>query len=648
MNPKKQRAHLQENFGDSFDVARIKFHATPEDTFNLARNALLQAKASIDFLLQNLKKEPKSKEINLNIDFFQSYSDLISTDLLSVPLNKQLGIYSEINNQDLVKENLNEEAKAELYGGITTYKEEHLKKIEEFKKDILPNLNAELIDISYIANDPQYFRKALIRFLTSPEIQNKQFTGNKTERANNPQSATIMMEKFLGKEGAKLYQLALEEEMNDPAYRDAVFNAALREYPGEKWKERLMIIISGPSGVGKSYAAPFLIKKIDQFIPKQPNDSSNEKKTEGNKVLFVDGAYGRTSSQIRNLTLQVALNAGYTGLTDLYDLSNKSGMREIKKILKNTLLKTKTISGIFPETFSKYFAGSNSFLINLSKFGRIIFSHVRAPKSQESNLLETVVRTQGDKRSWESNKNDEIQVLDLNKKGLPESKIYDSIGYKPGYIGSEKAQNWLLNNENIVPNVLYFKVINDMMFAKKDPVLGWLSVKSMDNDVILVSQSSFTEWTRLQKTDNAMLNQEEQEQKKLNLPDYAKKYARVNVQTLEEYRLNNVYQRVLAQIQKEAKYQNRPSSSFFALFANNKQLVHELKNKLETLIKNEKHMQNSGKISNPAELQQKSKILEELYYSLDSNLFSKKTLESLNSIAGITEKKRIIEDNSPG
>jgi sigma54-dependent transcription regulator len=123
-------------------------------------------------------------------------------------------------------------------------------------------------------------------------------------RTYSPETATISIEHLLGTEeysGKKmleLYQKALKEEVNSEGFRDAVFNASTNHVEGKSWEKRPAIIIGGPSGSGKSYAATGVLEALSVVLPRQANDQHT-----GNDVTTIDGGIVREQSQMRKLMI---------------------------------------------------------------------------------------------------------------------------------------------------------------------------------------------------------------------------------------------------------------------------------------------------------------------------------------------------------
>ena len=136
-------------------------------------------------------------------------------------------------------------------------------------------------------------------------------------RESNPSSATISLQELFGKEGAALYKAAIAEERESKAFRQAVFLQSLKHHPGPQWSKRLILWIAGPSGSGKSYSSDAAIKKIEAEVLQNETGL-----TTGNNVVSIDGGIERNISQMRQLVLQVALQKGYTGISDLHQNTN--------------------------------------------------------------------------------------------------------------------------------------------------------------------------------------------------------------------------------------------------------------------------------------------------------------------------------------
>lgn len=153
-------------------------------------------------------------------------------------------------------------------------------------------------------------REAFLRYLHNTVLP----------RTPSLRNGLVTMESLLDKHGLALYHAALAEEASSLTFQKAVFNKAIRHYPGLTWSKRLVLWVGGPSASGKTRASSAMIEHLATQIPKDPSDKNN-----GNFVVSIDGSIEREVSQMRNVVLQVALSqAGCKGIRDLHKHSNTS------------------------------------------------------------------------------------------------------------------------------------------------------------------------------------------------------------------------------------------------------------------------------------------------------------------------------------
>ena len=302
----------------------------------------------------------------------------------------------------------------------------------------------------------------------------------------------INLETLLGKEGVKLYHLALEEEMNSQAYRDAVCTASTTAYKGEKWLDRPIVFIAGPSGCGKSFAAKTAINKL--------NDTAGAlqkgKEQTTNYVIAIDNGIARETSQMRKLAIQLANSQGYTGIKDLHKQSNAI-LQKMKGHLKSAVLTTENIGIVIPETFARWklpFWNPIKKLL-LNKKNKCVFCHIQG---QEAKTFESVVQFLGDRRAWKT-KDIKKVTFGLNEsKGLAESKSYQKKHFNHGLKGSLNAANWVKKN---IPDGVFMTFKNDLQLMKKDKTV-WRIATQDEADCCVISKRAYEAWKKTdQKTE---------------------------------------------------------------------------------------------------------------------------------------------------
>ncbi len=199
-----------------------------------------------------------------------------------------------------------------------------------------------------------YFRNKFIQYL---EKKIKEFT-----EKSGPKEKTIQVstEVLLGSDGLALYKLALEEEAHSRQYFNAVLESSKMTVDGKPWGETPpMIIVGGPSGSGKSYAARAITEHLATKIQKEkiaPVSDLEEKvfdripSDKQTTFLSIDGGITREVSEMRKLVIQYGEFIGKQA-TDFEDIS-KEKLKNIKDLIKE-YAKVKTEWGIIlPETFA--------------------------------------------------------------------------------------------------------------------------------------------------------------------------------------------------------------------------------------------------------------------------------------------------------
>ncbi|WP_454785751.1 hypothetical protein [Legionella sp. WA2024007413] len=396
-----------------------------------------------------------------------------------------------------VSERLSKGGAGNLYKGVVEYNLQYEDKVQKYAAK--HGNSTDLIDKTF--NDRTFFRTKLIELVAkknaSPEGN---YHGDLALRETNPEKATISMERFLGKEGAELYKLALEEEMNSHAYMNAVFRASTTHFKGEKWIQRPVVIVSGPSGSGKSFAAKAAVEKATELLPKQEGDTS------GNDVVSVDGGVIREVSQMRKLVIQAANNKGYTGISDLHSKSSiledvKDRMREAVFAPTESDEKVPLLGVVIPETFSSNLnpAKGPKLLKDIEKLPdtKPIFCRV---DGEDSSLFRKVVAYMGSRRAWKTSnfpEGDMSRSLNLNNTDIPESKAYGKKGFTFGQWGSKFAEKWFKNHSR---DNLRMVITNDLVLKKEDPPgsHNWIDAKPDDKGAVLVSQRVFDTWEKAQ------------------------------------------------------------------------------------------------------------------------------------------------------
>ncbi|CDZ77712.1 hypothetical protein BN59_02002 [Legionella massiliensis] len=407
-------------------------------------------------------------------------------------LTGQIGIYSNdsspIDNQNFVNNRLEQDGIKALYDGISKYKRGY----ENLIKENYPNDDAS----DKAINNKRFFREKFIQFMAEKNASSEgKYNGDPDIRATNPEQATVSMTEFLGVEGAKLYQLALEEEMNSFEYMNAVFKASTTHFAGEKWAERPIIFVAGPSGCGKSFAAQAAVEKAGEFLAKEESNS-NASNQDGNDVVAVDGGIAREVSQIRKLVIQVANNKGYPGINDLH--SKSKVLEGVKDRMQKAVLDPSTKVGVvIPETFSDFMKP----ILNIKKALLKLVSNLPGAKAifcrvdgDEPDIFQEVVAYMGSRRAWKtSDFKEEGESLDLNNTKIPESKAYGASGFKFGQLGSYLAELWFIKHSK---SKLSIKISNDLVLKRPEPLdsQNWVDAKQGEPGTEMFSKRVFNQW----------------------------------------------------------------------------------------------------------------------------------------------------------
>lgn len=429
---------------------------------------------------------------------------------LQEDLIKQIGLYAA-THQPI---ELNQDAEQRIMRGTNAYKADHFKKVQQFLKS---QANPDIFALD--EQDSQFFRKAFAIIISQPNFREQnQFKGDEGQRKNLPETATIRLEQFLGTTGMKLYQMALEEEMYSSEYRHAVLNASTKEIEGKSWKVRPVVIVAGPSGCGKSFAADYVIQTAKEFLPQDDVEpSGNDAEPSKNQLVALDGGIARSVSQMRNLVIQSANNAGYSGISDLH--AKSAVLEKFKPHLQAAAFKMPKLGIVIPETFSIWINPFSKIRHLMKTIDRLpktiqIFCHI---KGENPSIFRRVVQFMASRRAWKT-KDFDYKKPDLNHMNC-ESKGYNKLGFRYGISGSQNAENWYKQHSKYN---LRFIITNDLILLKPDLNQSntWIPAKQGDEGALLISSHAFEAWKHLQKT--ADLTQEQLKQKALSLPEFNK------------------------------------------------------------------------------------------------------------------------------
>lgn len=390
-----------------------------------------------------------------------------------------------------------------LYEGCDQYDKAHDKKIKQFEKKF-----GELDSLRELdKKDKCYFRKALMEY-TTKRIQDKgdvlkYKVQNPDIRETDPKLAAILLKDMLGKEGVALYHAALQEEANDREFRKAVFCNSATHFKGEEWKERPVVIVSGPSACGKSFAAKATVDESLEFLATKQSSHPSP----GNYVIAADGGVVREVSQIRKWVIKESTKLGYPGVKDLQEHSQI--LESIKKHVRQQAFDLPNLGVVIPETFSKWFVPGNNAKKMLKTIEglpntRVIFARV---EGQDPSIFKKVVAFMGSTRAWKdftnvSKEKDELSRQDLNStEGVPESKSYGPKGFKFGVNGSIAAEKWFIKHSK---ENLRMIITNELILVKpkdiNNPNAGWMEAELNDKGAIKLSRRAYEAWEQCMET----------------------------------------------------------------------------------------------------------------------------------------------------
>lgn len=500
-------------------------------------------------------------------------------------LSAQVGVY-ELGEKNSYYE---AQASAQLYKGLTDYQASYQRLVKAHQIKYPHNNPAEAAEL---INNGTYFRDMFVRYIAVINGNTwMSYQGDPALRSTHPESATIRMQEFLGKEGLELYKLALQEEMNSKEFMHAVLDASTKNYQGARWAERPIVIVGGPSASGKSFAADAAIQEASRFLPKEGSQ-------QGNKVIFVDGGIVRETSQMRKLVIQAANNKGFTGVKDLQSKSNI--LEQVKTRILNHAAQS-TFGMVIPETFSKpHIARRLLKLLFAIPNARVIFTRV---VGKEPNMFRRVVAFMGSRRAWKT-ADFKSRQLELNAKSECESKAYGAGGFIWGVLGSRLAEKWY---KKVSPKNLSMAIKNDLILVVEDPkdTNQWRLAEVGEKGKVtkLVSERAFKEW---QKNSDIPLPQFISTK---ITPPLIKLSAELKVEIAR------------AAVREKAKQPGKNAMVFAVVDKALGNLNPKDKNQVDTLLKDVKNMLSTMKKSRHGLLESKSsdhKVMQRLYAGLKS------------------------------
>ncbi|AUH72328.1 hypothetical protein CAB17_09810 [Legionella sainthelensi] len=370
---------------------------------------------------------------------------------------------------------LTEKQKNLLYEGIDDYEKIHEQKVKEFAK----KMNGFGVNTNF--SSPKYFRELYWEHMNEILRAKDNYIDPKKKEyfdSNEREKAGTKLRNFLGdKQLEELYKLALEEEMNSKEYRNALFNRSINEIDGPTGDKKLLVLLGGASGSGKSSALKVLVNEV--------LENQNLKGQETNFCTSLDGALAREVSQMRSITAACVEKKGYSGTIDLQKASDI--LDGVKNTLEKVAFAENNLNIAIPETFSKIYSINfmMKYLNMLHTPDRImVFGRVEAKKDAVAFMgTDRAYKDKAEKEKDYSN-----QCIDPNAKSEKEHKRYNSAGFIWGDLGSKIAQHIFnmyqmkVQEKNPEKSLLSFVLNND------------LSLKTEKGKKILVSDRIYDEW----------------------------------------------------------------------------------------------------------------------------------------------------------
>jgi hypothetical protein len=154
------------------------------------------------------------------------------------------------------------------------------------------------------------------------------------------------MTELLGKEGLKLYEAALKEEIASSEFQTAYVNQSISTYSGQRPQKNWdVLVLSGVSGAGKTSTGHYQISQM------YPSDKSDKQQNSKFNLVWIDGGIPRELSRMQ-LAIKRFIEAHGCNVTDLYKQS--APLNVIKEKLQQYVFSNpdKVDGVVIPETFS--------------------------------------------------------------------------------------------------------------------------------------------------------------------------------------------------------------------------------------------------------------------------------------------------------
>ena len=424
-------------------------------------------------------------------------SDKIDEEGLNVLFNELDDSYSNIKDSEVTKPQRNDREVMAKLTRLVTEIGNYNYNVEKEEDKVKP--------LEFISNDQ---KEQLYKQDTNSDKYRKEFITTvllpnllKSDNDSKAKTDTITMKDIFGDEGIKKYKLAVEEEKTDKNFIDAVLSKSLSIYTpssNKKFNKKTVLWVGGPSASGKTTGAKIILNKLYLDLSEEYFDNT---KKEIDRFIFIDGGIERERSQIRQLTLQVALLKGYTGIKDLESYWGKKIKSKIHKFA-NTL---DNINIVIPSTFSEPY--EFKYIKQYSnKDIHHLYSEIALEYKKDFFEVKRVTRYMGKSRAFlkvgnvSDNKLHNL-ISSFNRSPRIESKDYDEKGFMAGIIRTSISFVKYLNAMKKADKVpVYIKAVNDLVKAKlidNDLLEPCEPRKCNTEDKILISNHYLEEWNNL-------------------------------------------------------------------------------------------------------------------------------------------------------
>lgn len=292
----------------------------------------------------------------------------------------------------------------------------------------------------------------------------------------------------------ELYVAAIREERNSRDYKNAVFLKSIEVYQGGDFEQQRVILIAGPSGVGKSSVRAELVNAITKGTLTNVNPENIDERSH-HLVVSVDGGIEREVSKVRDRMNKAAIKLGYAGIENLEEvtLNATKGTPKLKINIENAAD-----------------AAMLHLMIPTTHPAKDLDNHMGPDSTKEVSYVNvhgkrSIVRKLSRERSF-AKLGTRFDSID-NMTRVPESK-------KPGKrlsfeLGTRRArageQEYAKRQRERGKEPVVFEVKKDLMFAKLiknqhgEPI-RWERCKANDPAGKLMTERQFQGWEKVQKS----------------------------------------------------------------------------------------------------------------------------------------------------